>query len=90
MTYTRMHVRSHVYVHEQCALWSPEVGRDRRGFYNVLKAVRRGRLLRCSACKRAGATIGCQVKTCKVTMHFQCCTGNKMLDVCVCMCTYKV
>jgi len=63
-----------VYVHRICALWAPEVFYDetRGTLRNVVQAYRRGRHLRCSACRVVGATIGCQVSTCPRVFHFLC------------------
>ena len=61
------------HVHAECAMYSPEVGRDRGGWFNIAKAVKRGRMLKCTACKKPGAVIGCQKSTCKVSLHRHCC-----------------
>lgn len=39
---------------------------------NVDKEIRRGRLLKCAACGKPGAAIGCAVKSCKNTFHLAC------------------
>ncbi|KAJ7535761.1 hypothetical protein O6H91_12G044900 [Diphasiastrum complanatum] len=62
-----------VWVHQQCAIWSPEVyflgvGRLK----NVQAALRRGRHLKCSRCSQPGATIGCRVDRCSRTYHLPC------------------
>jgi len=63
-----------VFVHRICALWGPEVYYDetRDTLRNVVQAYRRGRHLRCSACRVVGDTIGCQVSTFPRVFHFLC------------------
>eukprot|EP00300_Choanocystis_sp_HF-7_P001649 c11331_g1_i1.p1 GENE.c11331_g1_i1~~c11331_g1_i1.p1 ORF type:complete len:523 (+),score=115.50 c11331_g1_i1:1-1569(+) len=65
-----------VYVHEQCASCSPEVGNDDGRWYNVAVAVRRGRDLTCQVCKQKGATIGCFHPRCETCLHFRCCIST--------------
>lgn len=62
-----------VWVHQECAIWSPEVyfagvGRMK----NLRAALRRGRLLKCSRCAKPGATIGCRIDRCPRTYHLPC------------------
>ncbi|KAI8929619.1 hypothetical protein BC831DRAFT_275831 [Entophlyctis helioformis] len=69
------------WVHVACARFSPEVhvsgeGRDAK-WYNVLRAVRRGRNMRCTACKGKGATIGCFDVKCMKSYHLAC-TGKPL------------
>jgi len=61
-----------VKVHEQCALYCPEVSKEGPHWYNISKAVRRGRRSKCTSCQQMGATIGCYVETCKVNNHWHC------------------
>nr|XP_024382462.1 uncharacterized protein LOC112285693 isoform X2 [Physcomitrium patens] len=62
-----------VWVHENCAIWSPEVYFSGFGrLKNVKAALRRGRLLRCSLCNHPGATIGCRVDRCPQNYHLPC------------------
>ncbi len=62
-----------VWVHDECAGHSPQSCVDSLGNWcNILKEVRRSTMLKCSACKRPGATIGCLVKTCRHNYHFPC------------------
>jgi hypothetical protein len=59
-----------VWVHQNCAVWSPEVYFAGLGcLKNVRAALCRGRLLKCSRCGRPGATIGCRVDRCPKTYH---------------------
>lgn len=65
-----------IYVHRQCALWSPEVYQGSGGLVNKLlnvdAAVRRGRTMRCCHCERRGATLGCRVERCPNSFHLAC------------------
>ncbi|XP_039119762.1 uncharacterized protein LOC120256063 [Dioscorea cayenensis subsp. rotundata] len=59
-----------VWVHQHCAVWSPEVYFAGLGcLKNVRAALCRGRALKCSRCGRPGATIGCRVDRCPKTYH---------------------
>ncbi|KAL4451600.1 hypothetical protein ABPG75_007262 [Micractinium tetrahymenae] len=62
-----------LYVHRLCALWSPEVFETDHGtLRNVLAAIKRGRLMKCSHCGRRGATLGCRVPSCTCSYHVAC------------------
>ncbi|XP_042500015.1 uncharacterized protein LOC122078194 [Macadamia integrifolia] len=62
-----------VWVHQHCAVWSPEVYFAGLGcLKNVRAALCRGRALKCSRCGRPGATIGCRVDRCPKTYHLPC------------------
>ncbi|KAL2523552.1 P-loop containing nucleoside triphosphate hydrolase superfamily protein [Abeliophyllum distichum] len=62
-----------IWVHQQCAVWSPEVYFAGLGrLKNVRAALCRGRVLKCSRCRRPGATIGCRVDRCPKTYHVPC------------------
>ncbi|GFP78632.1 tat-binding homolog 7 [Phtheirospermum japonicum] len=62
-----------IWVHQQCAVWSPEVYFAGLGcLKNVRAALYRGRVLKCSRCGRPGATIGCRVDRCPKTYHLPC------------------
>ncbi|KAL0328451.1 UNVERIFIED_CONTAM: Tat-binding7 [Sesamum calycinum] len=62
-----------IWVHQQCAVWSPEVYFAGLGcLKNVRAALYRGRVLKCSRCRRPGATIGCRVDRCPKTYHLPC------------------
>ncbi|GAN06533.1 DNA methylase N-4 [Mucor ambiguus] len=62
------------WVHDACARYSPEVrfsvvdGK----WYNVTRALKRGRSMRCFACKEKGATIGCFDSKCSKSFHLSC------------------
>ncbi|KAF3786467.1 ATPase family AAA domain-containing protein 2 [Nymphaea thermarum] len=62
-----------VWVHQHCAVWSPEVYFSGLGcLKSVRAALCRGRALKCSRCGRPGATIGCRVDRCPRTYHLPC------------------
>ncbi|KAL5730538.1 hypothetical protein ACHQM5_003345 [Ranunculus cassubicifolius] len=62
-----------VWVHQHCAVWSPEVYFAGLGcLKNVRAALSRGKALKCSRCGRPGATIGCRVDRCPKTYHLPC------------------
>ncbi|MCD7468093.1 hypothetical protein HAX54_005891 [Datura stramonium] len=66
-----------IWVHQQCAVWSPEVYFAGLGcLKNVRAALCRGRVLKCSRCGRPGATIGCRVDRCPKTYHLPCARAN--------------
>merc|ERR1712232_562862 len=46
------------------------MGNDK--FFNVLKAIRRGRFNRCVVCTGRGATLNCTHKACKISCHLPC------------------
>lgn len=60
------------FVHECCAVFSPEVTQQGGVWYNVAAAARRGKKLACAGCKQKGATIGCNVRSCKKSYHVAC------------------
>ena len=63
------------WVHVNCALWSSEVYEDAHGYLvHVYKARGRGRSMRCTYCKKPGATVGCCQRRplCKHNYHFHC------------------
>ncbi|XP_074370332.1 uncharacterized protein LOC141711638 isoform X2 [Apium graveolens] len=66
-----------IWVHQLCAVWSPEVYFAGLGrLKNVRAALCRGRLLKCSRCSRRGATVGCRVDRCTKTYHLPCARAN--------------
>ncbi|KAF9904049.1 hypothetical protein BX616_001415, partial [Lobosporangium transversale] len=66
------------WAHDICARHSPEVIQGKDGsWYNVSVAMRRGRTVRCSACREKGATIGCFDPKCGKSFHVPC-TGKPM------------
>ncbi|ESO01295.1 hypothetical protein HELRODRAFT_81886 [Helobdella robusta] len=61
------------WVHVNCALWSAEVYEETDGLLQkVYSAVARGRKLRCDACGKPGATVGCCQLDCNANFHFPC------------------
>ncbi|XP_019739759.1 PHD finger protein 6 isoform X2 [Hippocampus comes] len=44
---------------------------------DVKKEIKRGNKLMCSSCHRPGATIGCDVNTCRRTYHYYCAVKDK-------------
>ncbi len=42
-------------------------------YYNVVKAKKRARMLRCAHCGNMGASIGCHDSTCDYSFHYGCC-----------------
>ncbi|GAX79023.1 hypothetical protein CEUSTIGMA_g6463.t1 [Chlamydomonas eustigma] len=66
------------YVHQLCALWSPEVYETEEGtLRGVLAAIRRGRQIKCTLCGKRGATIGCRVTHCGSSYHLTCAVKAK-------------
>ncbi|KAE9590609.1 hypothetical protein Lal_00023149 [Lupinus albus] len=66
-----------IWVHQLCAVWSPEVYFAGLGcLKNVRAALFRGRALKCSSCGRRGATTGCRVDRCPKTYHLSCARAN--------------
>lgn len=66
-----------IWVHQHCAVWSPEVYFAGLGcLKNVRAALCRGRALKCTRCGRRGATIGCRVDRCPKTYHLPCARAN--------------
>ncbi|XP_052207122.1 uncharacterized protein LOC127811372 isoform X2 [Diospyros lotus] len=66
-----------IWVHQHCAVWSPEVYFAGLGcLKNVRAALCRGRVLKCTRCGRPGATIGCRVDRCPKTYHLPCARAN--------------
>jgi len=63
-----------VWVHDDCAHWSPQtfVGQEDGRWYNIAVEVRRGRRTKCKGCGKLGATIGCNVRTCSKSYHYPC------------------
>ena len=70
------------YVHELCALWTPEIFLDGRNkFKNLRKAVKRCNKLVCSFCKDRGGGLGCFIKNCDKTYHYLCAKLSNCLFV---------
>jgi len=68
------------YVHELCAIWTPEVYLDSKTdkMKNLLKEVKRCNKLMCSYCGALGGGLGCLERTCKKSYHFKCCLDDKL------------
>ena len=61
------------WAHENCAAYCPEVSQDDDGqWYNVTRAMRRGRKLNCAHCQKRGATVGCLWTSCRKSYHGRC------------------
>ncbi|KAL0963476.1 hypothetical protein UPYG_G00306910 [Umbra pygmaea] len=67
--------------HQNCLLYSSGIfcacspeNDDLFGFSveDVLMEYKRGRLLNCHKCKKKGATVGCEVKSCRKSYHYPC------------------
>lgn len=59
-------------VHQECALWSPEVYCEGHKIVGLPDAVLRGSQLRCTRCLDVGATVGCRHPSCNRTFHIGC------------------
>ncbi|KAF6717822.1 PHD finger protein 6 [Oryzias melastigma] len=74
-----------VAAHHKCMLFSSALvtshaDSDNIGGFSiedVKKEIKRGNKLMCSSCHRPGATIGCDVKTCRRTYHYYCAMKDK-------------
>ncbi|XP_067103792.1 PHD finger protein 6 isoform X1 [Osmerus mordax] len=74
-----------VAAHHKCMLFSSALvtshsdSENLGGFSieDVKKEIKRGNKLMCSSCHRPGATIGCDVKTCRRTYHYYCALWDK-------------
>ena len=54
-------------------VWVSEAG----GLEKVDEAVRRGRMIKCKACNRKGATLGCHIRSCRHSFHMVCARATK-------------
>ena len=71
-----------IYVHELCALWTPEIFLDDNNkFKNLGKAIKRCRKLKCTLCKEKGGGLGCFIKNCDKTYHYLCAKVSNCLFV---------
>jgi hypothetical protein len=62
-----------VFVHELCALWTPEIYLDERNkFKNLTKGIMRCKKLSCALCKDKGGGLGCVIKDCNKSYHYLC------------------
>ncbi|XP_078088229.1 uncharacterized protein LOC144506244 [Mustelus asterias] len=70
-------------VHHKCLLFSSNLttrnsnskGFDSFGGFlvkDIEQEVKRGRMLRCSKCRKRGATVGCEVGSCRRSYHYPC------------------
>ncbi|XP_035765558.1 PHD finger protein 6-like [Neolamprologus brichardi] len=74
-----------VAAHHKCMLFSSALVTSHSDSENiggfsiedVKKEIKRGNKLMCSSCHRPGATIGCDVKTCRRTYHYYCAVKDK-------------
>ncbi|KAF4091346.1 hypothetical protein AMELA_G00035810 [Ameiurus melas] len=74
-----------VAAHHKCMLFSSALVTSHSDSENiggfsiedVKKEIKRGNKLMCSSCHRPGATIGCDVKTCRRTYHYCCALWDK-------------
>ncbi|XP_078416727.1 uncharacterized protein LOC144692043 [Cetorhinus maximus] len=73
-------------VHQNCLLFSSNLVNhnsqdfdDFGGFYvkDIQKEIKRGSKLRCSLCRKKGATVGCEVKSCRRSYHYPCAIDDK-------------
>ena len=68
------------FVHELCALWTPEVWlNDQCKFKDLQLAIDRASRHKCSICSDKGAGLGCQVEECKNTYHYLCAKSSGCL-----------
>ncbi|XP_048396807.1 uncharacterized protein LOC125457114 isoform X2 [Stegostoma tigrinum] len=66
--------------HQNCLLFSSNLVShdsdfdDFGGFLveDIKKEIKRGRKLKCSSCRKKGATVGCEVKICRRSYHYPC------------------
>uniref|UniRef100_A0A671NHE6 PHD finger protein 6-like n=1 Tax=Sinocyclocheilus anshuiensis TaxID=1608454 RepID=A0A671NHE6_9TELE len=74
-----------VAAHHKCMLFSSALVTSHSDSENiggfsiedVKKEIKRGNKLMCTSCHRPGATIGCDVKTCRRTYHYYCALWDK-------------
>lgn len=70
------------FVHELCALWTPEIFLDEKNkFRNLAKGIKRCNKLRCTLCKDRGAGLGCYIKDCEKSYHYLCAKVSNCLFV---------
>ncbi|KAJ2086408.1 hypothetical protein GGI16_006611, partial [Coemansia sp. S142-1] len=61
------------WAHDACARYSPEVlVSDSGAWYNVAAALRRARTIKCAACRKRGASVGCFHERCQRSYHVAC------------------
>ncbi|CAN0407583.1 unnamed protein product, partial [Ectocarpus sp. 12 AP-2014] len=69
-----------LWVHRKCAEYSPEVEEVDGELENVAKAIRRGASLKCFACGKKGATVGCFNGRCRTVYHVPCARSHAGWD----------
>ena len=70
------------FVHELCALWTPEIFLDDKNkFKNLAKGIKRCTKIRCSLCKEKGGGLGCFIKDCDKSYHYLCAKVTNCLFV---------
>ena len=70
------------FVHELCALWTPEIFLDDKNkFKNLGKGIRRCNKIKCSFCKEKGGGLGCFIKDCHKSYHYLCAKESNCLFV---------
>lgn len=87
-TYGRLLSKAGITAHYFCMLFSSGLSQNGKsekegilGFLpsDIVKEVKRGSKLRCSYCKKVGATIGCVIRNCKKMFHLGCGRTNKAM-----------
>ncbi|XP_060970693.1 BRCA1-associated RING domain protein 1 [Cannabis sativa] len=61
-----------IHVHKVCIDWAPQVFYEDDTAKNLKEEVARGAKLKCSACGKKGAALGCFVKSCRRSYHVPC------------------
>lgn len=75
-------VTGNAYVHELCALWTPEIFLDEKNkFRNLGKGIKRCNKMKCSLCREKGGGLGCFVKDCSKSYHYLCAKETNCLFV---------
>ncbi|XP_045175865.2 uncharacterized protein LOC123536603 [Mercenaria mercenaria] len=87
-TYGKLLSKAGVTAHYFCMLFSSGLSQNGKtekqgilGFLqsDIMKEVKRGARLRCSYCRKIGATIGCVIRNCKKMFHLGCGRSNNTL-----------
>ncbi|KAJ0053488.1 hypothetical protein Pint_01684 [Pistacia integerrima] len=61
-----------IHVHSKCVDWAPQVYYDGETIKNLKAELARGSKLKCTACGKKGAALGCYMKSCRRSYHFPC------------------
>jgi hypothetical protein len=70
------------YVHELCALWTPEIFLDEKNkFKNLTKGIKRCNKIKCTFCKEKGGGLGCFIRDCHKSYHYLCAKDTNCLFV---------